>query len=469
MPIVPFQHIGLPAGTSISNQDFQISSTPADMSQFQQQQVDNDGPYQPQIWQLGGRPEVDVDVPITAVFLALFVFGAITHMTIFQLNRKKGHKFLMSALMFGFCMARTVTCILRIAWTTHVTNISLGLAAQIFVAIGVIILYVVNLIFTQRLIRASHPRLGWNPIFSGVFKALYALIAVTIIMLIVVTIQSFFTLDTYTRRIDRDIQLYGTTCFAILSFLPIPMVCALLVIPRSSPLDKFGRGRWRTKIFILLAGATLICFGAAYRCGTSWLTPVPLMQPMPNYFNKAAFYIANFGVEVLTVYLYALVRVDTRFHVPNGASKRKSYNPPPKPDEEKAEETAEADVTALHGEDEKKAISERKLSLPRVYSEEETFDDQDVVPSSPATTPHRQSLPPPTAMKEEKTLDERYVFPASRPATLHRHSRPLSTAIEGEESDFFPSPLPTHPIERSRATSRPTSALSGDIVAPVFM
>lgn len=326
---------------------------------------------------------------------------------------------------------------MRIAWTTHVTNISLGLAASIFVAVGVIILYVVNLIFAQRLIRASHPRLGWNPIFGVVFKALYALVAITIIMLIVVTIQSFFTLNTYTRRIDRDIQLYGATCFAILSFLPIPMVFALLAIPRSSPLDKFGRGRWRNKIFVLLAGATLICFGAAYRCGTSWLSPVPLMQPMPDYFNKGAFYIANFGVEILTVYLYAIVRVDMRFHVPNGASKRKSYLPPSS-DEEKAEEITEADDRTLHGEDEKRTVSERKSSLPRVYSEEETFDDHDIVPESSA-------------------------------ATLHRQSLPLSTAVEGEESDFFPSPLPAHPVERSSATSRPTSALSADTAPPVFM
>lgn len=106
MPLIPFQHIGVPAASSISNDASQPPSILTDMSQFLQQQVDNGGPYQPQIWQLGGRPEVDVDVPVTAVFLALFVIGAITHMTIFQLNRRKDHKFLMSVLLFG--MAFTV-------------------------------------------------------------------------------------------------------------------------------------------------------------------------------------------------------------------------------------------------------------------------------------------------------------------------------------------------------------------------
>lgn len=187
---------------------------------------------------------------------------------------------------------------------------------------------------------------------------------------------------------------------------------------------------------------------------------------MPGYFNKAAFYIANFGVEVLTVYLYALVRVDMRFHVPNGSSKRKSYMPSPNSDEEKAEEAAEAEDKTPHEEDEKKA-SERKPSLPRVYSEEETFDDQDVVPFSSAPTVQRRSLPPSTAFKGGRTFDD--LAPASPAATLHRHSRPLSTAIEDEESEFFPSPLPIHPMGRSSVISRPTSVLSANMAPPVFM
>jgi hypothetical protein len=64
-------------------------------------QMTKSPPYAPTIWALGGTPEIGTDIPITAVFLFLFVIGAVTHMTIFQLNRRKGHKFLMSGLLFG--------------------------------------------------------------------------------------------------------------------------------------------------------------------------------------------------------------------------------------------------------------------------------------------------------------------------------------------------------------------------------
>ena len=37
-----------------------------------------------------------LDVPITSVFLFLFILAAIGHMTIFQINKRQGHKFVMS-------------------------------------------------------------------------------------------------------------------------------------------------------------------------------------------------------------------------------------------------------------------------------------------------------------------------------------------------------------------------------------
>lgn len=62
---------------------------------------DRRGPWLPQTWALGGIPKKSVDVPITAVFLVLFMLGAATHMTIFQLNLRRGHKFLFNAVLFG--------------------------------------------------------------------------------------------------------------------------------------------------------------------------------------------------------------------------------------------------------------------------------------------------------------------------------------------------------------------------------
>jgi hypothetical protein len=253
---------------------------------------------------------------------------------------------------------------MRIAATCLPTDISLSIAASIFVAAGVIIVFIVNLVFAQRIIRAQHPNSGWHPFFRMFFNFLYALVILTIIMLITVVVQSFYTLNANTHRIDRDIQLYGVTTFAIISFLPIPIVIGGLLIPRKQHVDKFGTGRFRSKIAILLTASTLVSVGACYRAGTTWLTPVPITKPLPAYFHPACFYIFNFGVEIIVLYLYAILRIDHRFHIPDGAKGPGSYS----------KSTTEKRITDTPSDINEPAPAAERIGS-RVYTEEETFDD----------------------------------------------------------------------------------------------
>ncbi|KAI9804888.1 MAG: hypothetical protein M1826_004850 [Phylliscum demangeonii] len=282
-------------------------------------------PYAPTTAALGEQPTKKVDVPLSSVFLALFLLGGITHMTILQLNRRRGHHFIMSGVLFGFCMARITTCALRIAWACHAASVSLAIAASIFVSAGVLLLFIINLIFAQRILRAQHPRVGWHRATSAVFMALYFIVFVTLVLLIFHVVQSYFTQSTKTHRVDRNILIYGGTYFAFIAFLPIPLVLISLLVPRRHGTEKFGRrGRFRSKIYILLAAAATLSLGAAFRAGTTIKTPRPRAHPA-WYQSKACFYVFNFTIEVLVVYLYAVVRVDLRFHVPDGASKPGDY------------------------------------------------------------------------------------------------------------------------------------------------
>lgn len=313
----------------------------------QQQQQHQKAPYRPTIWSLGGTPEIAIDVPVTAVFLALFMIGAATHMTIFQLNRRRGHKFLFNAVIFGkylrihsvsyrsmltqmpfigFCMSRIVTCILRIASICLPNNINLLIAASIFVAAGVLILFIINLIWAQRILRSLHPHIGWHTALSIIFRAVFVLVGCTLAILITSVVQTYFTLDPHIRSIDRSLQLYGQTYFAIVSSLPLLVLFVAFVIPRKTSPDPFGKGTLQNKTIVLIIGSVLLSTGAWYRCGTSWKHQVPRSHPLPAYFDRAAFYVFNFALEIMTVYLYAIMRMDLRFHVPNGAKGPGSYS-----------------------------------------------------------------------------------------------------------------------------------------------
>jgi hypothetical protein len=316
------------------------------------------GPYPPRGALTGGVPTVAVDVPICAVFVFLFFAAAIAHMTVLQLNKRKGHKFLMSGLMFAFSMARTATMVLRIVWATRPTNVRVAIAAQIFTSAGVLLLFIINLIFAQRIIRAAHPHFGWTKAVSIGFKVLYGLVVLMLVMVITCSVQMFYTLNANTLRIDRDIQLTAAIYLTFIAFLPLPMVVLGLIVPRKTRVEKFGIGRWRTKVYILLASTILLCLGAGFRCGTAWETPRP--RDNPAWYNaKWCYYFFNFVLEVIVVYLYLVVRVDRRFHVPNGSKRAGDYS-----GRNKAADKEES----LH--------SEGQIER-RIMSEEEVFDDED--------------------------------------------------------------------------------------------
>jgi hypothetical protein len=286
-------------------------------------------PYAPTTASLGGVPNKSVDIAVCAVFLALYIGGGAGHMTIFQLNRIQGHKFIPSAAIFGFCMSRIVANSLRIALACHPTNVSLAIATQIFVAAGVLLLFVFNILFAQRLVRAFHPRVGWSRIFSGFFKVQYVLIVITLIMVITVLVQSFYTLSPNTRRIDRDVLFYGQAYFVFFSFLPFPLLAYALLASRKDgkEIDHFGRGSWMARYLIVAVSGVLLCLGASWRAVTIYESPHPSAQA-PWYDSKGAFYTVDFTVEIIVVYFWLLVRIDQRFWVPDGSSKVRHYNGP---------------------------------------------------------------------------------------------------------------------------------------------
>lgn len=245
-------------------------------------------------------------------------------MTIFRTNLSKGHKFIPSALLVGFSMARVLTCVLRIVWSKEKHNVSLAIAAQIFVAAGILIVYIINLIFAQRILRARRPEVGWHPVLRILFGVLYALVAVALILVITLTVLEFYTLDPKVHSDALWIQRGAILYLLIVAVLPLAMLSLTYILPRSPNAESFGRGSVDSKAVILLAGSCLCTIIAGFRAGTTWEKPRPANDPA-WYDSKAAFYCFQFMCEIMILILYITTRVDQRFYVPDGSSKRKSY------------------------------------------------------------------------------------------------------------------------------------------------
>lgn len=205
----------------------------------------------------------------------------------------------------------------------------IGIAAQVAVYAGSILLFLANLFFTQRIVRAQHPHVGWSKPFSISFPVLFFIIVAAIISLIVGVIYSFYTLSPESLHAVHILQVYGETLYAIVSFLPIPIVLASAVgrwkIRARKPIDKFGSGSMRAKVIIVVVSATFLCLGACWRCATLYLPTRYITQDSSWYFSKTCFYVFNFAIEWCVVASWAAMRIDKRFYIPNGAKGPFSY------------------------------------------------------------------------------------------------------------------------------------------------
>ncbi|KAI0173225.1 hypothetical protein GGR52DRAFT_377521 [Hypoxylon sp. FL1284] len=294
------------------------------MSQQQHQQQPGP-PYAPRTAGLGGLPAVIPDVPICAVLLAIYVSFAATNMTIYQLNNRKGHKFIPSVALFGFCMARVTTLVLRIAWATRQTNIRLSIAANILVNAGILAVYILNLIFAQRILRAKQPRVGWSMAIRVLYRALYVATAGALIMVITAVTLSVYTLDPYTLQACRDVQLASSTFLLVLTTVPIFVLAAAYLLPKSSAEESFGTGSMRSKALIVFVVTCLCITNSGFRSGTAWMPPRPSNDPA-WYHGKAPFYVFNFVLEILILCILVPSRIDKRFHIPNGSKQAGDYS-----------------------------------------------------------------------------------------------------------------------------------------------
>lgn len=274
---------------------------------------------------IGGRPTVDEDIPVCAVLLFIYLLGAVANQIIFQRNHRKGHKFYMSWAMFGFCMARVGTLVLRIAWATRSTNVRLAIAANIFTSIGVLVIYIVLLLLIMRVFRAMHPSLGWNKFLRKTVRVSYALLGGALILTVAFTILNYYTLNATLKTVALWIQRVAILYMMIFNIVAMVLLLLSWLLPRTSDIENFGTGSMDSKLIILGVATFFSIFIAGFRMGVAW-SKARLASNSPWYDSKAAFYVIEFGFEIIVVYLLLLTRFDKRFWVPNGSNKPGDYS-----------------------------------------------------------------------------------------------------------------------------------------------
>jgi hypothetical protein len=213
-------------------------------------------------------------------------------------------------------MCRLATLSLRLAWSLRPTDVRLGLAASIFVSAGTVLLYIVNLVFTMRIVGYYHPRIGASAAFRIFARVVLVMILITLALAIITVCQAAYTLNASTHDIDRKIQLYAITFNAGIAALPLVAVPLAFIFGHRPPSrSKLGPTSARRRIMLVLLAALLLTLRAAWICGTIWLPPASIQDPMRWYLSKQVFYTLVLLPELMVVYIWALGRVDRWFHV----------------------------------------------------------------------------------------------------------------------------------------------------------
>lgn len=273
----------------------------------------------------GGIPTRGLDVPVDAVFIALFAVLAAAHMVTFQRNKRRNHKFLFNGMLFGFGMSRIVANVLRLSWAYNPANIDLALCASIFLNAGILLIYIVNNILGWRLVRSTLPKFGWNPTIRILYRAQMWIVLPLILALIVALVVDLKAFTPFRAHVFSTIAKIAQTYYLVLAISPLLLISLAMIMHDSHTDDAFGEGGFRTQAAILAASTVLAAAEASYRMGTIWQPARPFTDPA-WYESKAAFYCFNFMIDALVLLLLLVGRIDLRFYVPDGHKGIGSYS-----------------------------------------------------------------------------------------------------------------------------------------------
>ena len=230
----------------------------------------------------------------------------------------------MSWALFGFCMARVGTLVLRIAWTTRPTNAGLAIAAGIFANIGVLVIYILLMLLAMRVFRATNPSLGWNRRLRKATLVSYILLGGALVLNVAFAVVTFYTLNRTIRTTALWIQRVAILYILMFNIAIVTLLLLCWLLPRASESANFGSGSIKSKLIILGVAVFFSVFIAGFRMGVAW-SNARLASNAPWYVSKVAFYVIEFGFEIVILYLLLVTRFDKRFWVPNNSIKPGDY------------------------------------------------------------------------------------------------------------------------------------------------
>lgn len=311
-------------------------------------------PYPLGTAQLGGAPSPLPDIPISAIFILLYLLSFLFHLLTIHLDHRRPpppsppkpppplppndaiattlsrsayyppitddddtgtpapphsehrSRTLPTALLLLFSLLRTTALSLRIASAAHPTNRSLTIAAGEFTSAGVAALLIINLILARRLVRDYCPADGvWRKAPIRVFRLLVFGVVACLVMVVSASAEGFFLEDEDALRRAGNVQKVAGVVLVVLAAAPVGVVGVL---------GRWGRAlgeRGRRRRGLVVGVAVVLVVEVGFRCGVAF---EEREAGRPGWVHsRAAYYCFVFVVEVVVLGLFVVAMLDPRF------------------------------------------------------------------------------------------------------------------------------------------------------------
>ncbi|KAK0716703.1 hypothetical protein B0T21DRAFT_454450 [Apiosordaria backusii] len=262
-------------------------------------------------------PTPPIDIPLSSIFIFLFLLPIPTNLTLHHLSLYR-HRHpgistrpLIPILLSVLCLLRILALSLRIAWSVNPNNTRLEITAVILSMAGIVMLYIANLLITRRWVR-DYAVFGYRTLVKGFFRFWIAVVVICLVMAIVVSVNRYFTYDRAILEEFRAVALVAVTILTFIAFLPVITV-GVVILGGMEDQEFIEREntRFRARSLLLVTTALLLTLEAGFRTGVMF-DPRPWGQER-WYHSRAAYYCLGYLLEVGVVYLLIGARVSMGF------------------------------------------------------------------------------------------------------------------------------------------------------------
>lgn len=244
--------------------------------------------------QLGGLPTRNPELPIIAIFITVYCAAWLYCLQDIFRRIRGSRNSRIAVILFLACGERIIAYMMRIVWMFRISNIGIGVASQILLQAGVILLYVGTLLSAVSLLTVHFGKLPW---LTTMLVSLSTMTITLFIANLVSTIVSVYTPQEHVWKTCRKVQRIAATYLVFLTFVSVSILVVIFYIRWKCRKDARTQSKQMSTCLSITFASIVCLFMAGFRAALIWKDPSPLFSTT-WYLSLTCLYCFEMGPEL---------------------------------------------------------------------------------------------------------------------------------------------------------------------------